>query len=476
MTSFKYIWAVGLAATALIIILPIMLLAQRDPGQPNPADPWTAVSPTPPPTNHIGFMTGPFESGTDVTAACLDCHENAAHELMQTVHWTWESKPLALPDRDELVTIGKANQINNYCIGIAGNWQKCTACHAGYGWEDDSFDFEDETKVDCLVCHADTGIYRKGDYGLPLEGVDLLAAAESVGRPTRQNCGSCHFSGGGGDAVKHGDLDPTLSFPSENLDVHMGRLNFQCVDCHQTTAHQIPGHAISVNPLPQDDLSCSGCHTDVPHQDQRINLHLDAIACQTCHVPVGAPRIATKMDWDWSTAGQDLLDEDPYIYMKMKGNFIYEQRFTPTYAWYNGYADRYILGDEIDPGQVTLLNRPLGDINDPTAKIWPFKVHTGQQPYDAINNYFLVPVTAGEGGYWHDYNWDQSFALNVANTGLEYSGAYGFAPTAMYWTMTHMVTPKEQALQCTVCHGDNSRMDWTALGYYGDPIFWGGRE
>mgnify|MGYP000666355391 CR=1 FL=1 len=31
--------------------------------------------------------------------------------------------------------------INNFCIGIQGNWPSCTACHAGYGWEDESFDF-----------------------------------------------------------------------------------------------------------------------------------------------------------------------------------------------------------------------------------------------------------------------------------------------------------------------------------------------
>ena len=35
---------------------------------------------------------------------------------------------------------------------------------------------------------------------------------------------------------------------------------------------------------------------------------------------------------------------------------------------------------------------------------------------------------------------------------------------------------KEEALQCNDCHGENGRMDWEALGYYGDPIRWGGRS
>jgi mono/diheme cytochrome c family protein len=36
---------------------------------------------------------------------------------------------------------------------------------------------------------------------------DLTQIAQHVGKPGRANCGACHFSGGGGDAVKHGDLD-----------------------------------------------------------------------------------------------------------------------------------------------------------------------------------------------------------------------------------------------------------------------------
>jgi hypothetical protein len=46
----------------------------------------------------------------------------------------------------------------------------------------------------------------------------------------------------------------------------------------------------------------------------------------------------------------------------------------------------------------------------------------------------------------------------------------------MYWVLSHMVAPKEEALQCHDCHGADSRMDWAELGYYGDPIRWGGRS
>ena len=35
---------------------------------------------------------------------------------------------------------------------------------------------------------------------------------------------------------------------------------------------------------------------------------------------------------------------------------------------------------------------------------------------------------------------------------LPYSGHYGFVQTEMYWPINHMVSPKEQSLQCIDCH------------------------
>jgi hypothetical protein len=222
-------------------------------------------------------------------------------------------------------------------------------------------------------------------------------------------------------------------------------------------------------------LACTDCHSDAVNEDDRISAHLDTVACQTCHVPLGAVRDATKMNWDWSAAGQD-IPEDPHKYLKIKGSFIYEQNFMPEYAWFNGYADRYILGDVIDPSESTVLNMPQGDVADPEAKIWPFKIHRAKQLYDADYNILLQPKTVGEGGYWTEFDWDLAARLGSEAAGLEYSGEYGFAETEMYWALTHLVAPKEEALQCSDCHSENGRMDWEALGYYGDPIRWGGRS
>ena len=102
-----------------------------------------------------------------------------------------------------------------------------------------------------------------------------------------------------------------------------------------------------------------------------------------------------------------------------------------------------------------------------------------KQPYDKVNGYLLQPVTSGKDGFWTNFNWDQAFELAVPITGLAYSGQYGFTETYMYWASTHMVQAADAALQCDACHsntGKPGRMDWTALGYRGDPIKWGGRK
>lgn len=470
--NFRYIWAAGILVTSALIVIPIMLFVPQ--GTQAGKDPWEYVPVRRPHTDHSTIISGSFETGSQVTERCLECHEQAANQVMATVHWTWESKPYDLARLDEPVTIGKKNSLNNFCIGIQSNWEGCTSCHAGYGWRDASFDFDEPTNVDCLVCHETSGTYVKGDAGVPVEGVDLLEVARSVSWPERENCGGCHFEGGGGNAVKHGDLSNSLVYPTEAVDVHMGGFDFLCIDCHTGDQHEIRGRSISVSLDLGNQASCTDCHQQDLHDDERLNGHVDSVACQTCHIPAGAVREPTKMEWDWSTAGQD-RPEDHYDYLRIKGSFVYESDFVPSYLWYSGVRDRYLMGDPIDPSGVTEINTISGDVNDPQARIFPFKIHRAWQPYDAVYNYLLQPKTVGEGGFWAEFNWDQALELGSQAAGQPYSGEYGFAETIMYWTVSHMVAPAEQALQCADCHSPAGRLDWIALGYPGDPIEWGGR-
>jgi len=294
------VWIIGLAVTLAIIIIPVAYALPKN-SQQN--DPWANLPLHLPHTEHSAIIEGPFETGADVTRACMECHEESAYEIMGTSHWTWESEPVEVPWREGTFTIGKKNQINNFCIGIQGNQKKCTTCHIGYGWEDANFDFQDPVNVDCLACHADSNLYAKGDYGYPLEGVDLLAAAQSVANPTRENCGACHFDGGGGNAVKHGELNEHLYYPEENLDVHMGGLDFQCTDCHLTENHIIQGRLVPDNYQinPDEQVYCTNCHDLDLHEDERVNAHTRTVACQTCHIPEIGTQEATKVYWDWST-------------------------------------------------------------------------------------------------------------------------------------------------------------------------------
>jgi octaheme c-type cytochrome (tetrathionate reductase family) len=276
--------------------------------------------------------------------------------------------------------------------------------------------------------------------------------------------------------VKHGDIDSSLAHPFDEEDVHMGRHGFLCVDCHRAPDHQIKGRAFSVGVEDSNGVACADCHLGHKHTDARVDTHVKSVACQTCHIPEFAGQLPTKAWWDWSKAGDASRKEDPHGYLKIKGEFAYEQAAVPEYRWFNGTVGRYLLGDKIDPRKVTALNPPLGGIDDPKAKIWPFKIHRGKQPYDAGYNYLFPPVTGGKDGYWTTFDWDRSFRLGSEASKIPYSGKYGFAPTEMYWPLSHMVSTKEKALACTDCHGEKPRMDWKALGYATDPIKTGGRK
>jgi len=436
-------------------------------------DPWHFVPERRLHTDHSTFFEGPFKDGPSVTRACLECHPKAASDIMQTAHWNLAGDPVKIPGRDEPLRIGKRNLINNFCIGIKSNWPGCTSCHIGFGWRDDTFDLSDETLVDCLVCHDHSGTYHKdaGGAGLPAADVDLLKVAQSVGLPTRANCGACHFMGGGGNAVKHGDLDESLLFPNPEIDVHMGKLGFQCIDCHQAEDHLAPGRLLAVSVDDKNRLFCTNCHKGGHiHDDRRIDGHTDRVACQTCHIPLMAVKTGTKLSWDWSEAGQDLPITDKHLYLKIKGRFTWVKGAQPEYAWYNGTASRYLLGDKIDPKQVTKIAAPLGDREDPKAKIYPFKIHRGKQVYDTENRHFILPHTYGDRGFWTQFDWDEALRIGSEVTGLPFSGKYDFAPTEMYLPQNHMVVGKEKALQCPDCHGSSGRMPWQALGYDQDPI------
>ena len=436
--------------------------------------------------NRFKELKTDFKSGPEVTRVCIKCHTEAARQLQKTKHWTWE---FLNPDNKQRV--GKRNILNNFCITPQSNFAHCTKCHAGYGWVDDKYDFTVEENVDCLVCHDTTGTYLKaGDNGgLPKETVDLTYVAQNVGKTSRDSCGACHFYGGGGNGVKHGDMDTSLTVPDIELDVHMDAVgeDFTCATCHKHIEHKVAGSRYMMEAAHTEDYHlhrrertehnfahCRACHGNSPHKKEakaRLNNHAKTIACQTCHVPrIARGGVPTRMTWDWSTAG--ILDEsgEPFkerkngniTYDSKRGTFTYAENVNPEYIWFNGRVSYLLLNEraELNEDGYVEINSFDGSPDDGKSRIWPVKVFRGVQPYDPVLGTMVVPHTTGlnEDAYWRNFDWEKAITAGMLSAGQPFSGKVDFIKTQMSWPITHMVAPAKDAVGCDECHSKNGRM------------------
>ncbi len=447
-------------------------------------------------------LQGPFSSGPEVTRACLKCHNKAGHQFVKNKHWTWKYHSKSGQD------LGKSVLVNNFCTNAAGNEGMCAQCHAGYGLTDSrTYDFSNEENIDCLVCHDSTGKYYKlppsrGNKACAVmfEGkdpIDWTRTAQNVTLPGRNNCGACHFYGGGGDNVKHGDLSSALFKPSKEIDVHMGTDggNFSCVICHVGEGHEWAGSRYepiakdtqgkSKPGMPRQTSTCESCHGQQPHPASlmgiKLNDHTDRVACQSCHIPAYATGgVATKTHWDWRTAGKlkngEGYREEGYIqgngeprhtYKSIKGNFKYAENVIPRYIWFNGKEKYLTVHDKFDPSRPVEINHLEGGPDDPDSRIWPFKRMETIQPYDKGNNTLVYMHLWGDDkdAFWGNYDYARAIKHGMEDFKLPYSGEYDFVKTYSYWPITHMVTPKEKALACKECHARKGRLEGLG-GFY----------
>ncbi|NLC09857.1 MAG: tetrathionate reductase family octaheme c-type cytochrome [Gammaproteobacteria bacterium] len=454
--------------------------------------------------DHTQFkqLQGPFSSGPEVTSACLECHTEASKQLQKSTHWTWQFEH---PSTGQM--LGKRHVVNSFCGSVASNEPFCTSCHTGYGWDDmRQAPPAAENTVDCLICHDTTGGYKKSPTGAghpiyeftdPQDNstkrkTDLANIAQNIGATTSQNCGSCHFYGGGGDGVKHGDLDSSLLNAPRSLDVHMSQegANFACADCHTTSAHSVTGSRYLTNArdtlgidvpghTDQTRASCESCHSNAPHQTPKLNDHVARVACQTCHIPEFARGgVATKTWWDWSTAGQLDKDGKPQTirdksghleYLSTKGTFRYEENVIPAYRWFDGESRYTLREDKIDDTQTPIeLNQIKGSHDNPDSRIWPFKIMEGKQPYDTLHKHLLVNHVYSaddDTALWTNFDWVKSLKAGTDYAGQEYSGEFDFIETRMHWPITHMVAPASEALECSSCHAREGRLS-ELVGFY----------
>jgi octaheme c-type cytochrome (tetrathionate reductase family) len=501
---------------------------------------------TPTATLHETALAGQtFASGPEVTAACLGCHADEGQAVLASVHFRWEGPAPKLGDGTG--TFGKATSINNFCVSVPSNEGRCVQCHAGYSTPPAAgvpaviaYETSEPGRVDCLICHADLSKgYMKAPTGFgaaavnpaPFAGAtppslgDMLASsARSVGRPSRDNCGFCHFYAGGGDDVKMGDLGSPLADPTPETDVHMGGTQaMACVECHSAPNHQMGGSGVSVPVHEADAQGCESCHGATPHANQTFNGHAGAIACQTCHIPEFSRQVETKMTWNWNHAGYkncaypgapaELVaacnagvarianpDGEGFLeYNWQKGSFVKQGDVVPAYRWYDGRAAHLSMqdgftaaGTEADP--VTIAG-PVATSADATAKIYPFKEMLGQQPARTDGSHLITPHLFGVNGFWGNratgepvvpatVTAEQLTAIwtEVLEAGAKAAGQlpqdgtlaadqWKWVHTRMYMNLNHEIAPKAMALgssatgSCNACHFGATRFDWGALGY-----------
>jgi hypothetical protein len=121
------------------------------------------------------------------------------------------------------------------------------------------------------------------------------------------------------------------------------------------------------------------------------------------------------------------------------------------------------ITDKIDDSKVLELNRVEGSASDPNARIWPFKVMHGKQPYDTGEQ-----DPGGQPCVWRrrhrvleaTYDYEKSIKAGMDYAGLPYSGKFGFIETRMNWFITHMVAPKEKAVPCRTATPARKRVAW----------------
>ncbi len=319
---------------------------------------------------------------------------------------------------EHAVDLGLHTIINNHMIGTGPNLPFCSSCHIGYGWVKIPYDFNDPKLIDCLICHDSTGIYKKDPFGggFPDPQINLKEIATSIGFPSRNNCGKCHFYSDGGPNVKHGDLSPALISPEPDLDVHMGAFQMHCTDCHYTKNHKIIGKSLSA-PASEGDLSCTRCHSSKPHKisgilGSHLDNHIKSVACETCHIQYIAKVYPTRIYLDWSKAGLDdfkIKKEEKgliYKYEKKLGFQIWKKNYIPVYKWYDGKRKVYKLGDKVKTSEKIVLNAIEGERKNPESKIYPFKIHKAKQPYDIEEKTLVVPKLYN--GFWEHFNWQKA--------------------------------------------------------------------
>lgn len=425
------------------------------------------------------------------TKTCLQCHQAEAEAFFHSQHYQWVGDAPAIINAHGQ-KLGKMNTMNDFCTNPKINWiglttnsrgevisKGCSGCHAGLGaLPSQQMSAEQLNNIDCLICHAAgyrRDLYPNGKGGYewkPIlwnnqEGMD--AVAKRISLPTRTMCLRCHSASGGGPNWKRGDLEYKLTDADRTYDVHMGTdgKDMQCIACHAGEDHRVRGHGADLSgfDMPSNPLACDNktCHGDAPHKIVVLDKHTARVNCTVCHIPTYARTDPTDMNRDWSKAAYDAAADKYTATIKLEKDVV------PVYHWYNGTTREQLLGEPLHllpDGSIGMMV-PQGSRQDPKAKIYAFKLHTAKLPVLEEKNY-VIPILV-----------ENVFSSGNINPAVEEAAKltygvdnakYKWMTTERYMGIFHGVQPAGKALQCLDCHAPNGRMDWSALGYKGDPL------
>ena len=254
-----------------------------------------------------------------------------------------------------------------------GQPEGCDKCHAGYGCVDAAFDFTDARNIDCLACHDNTGTYEGPAAGCPSPSVNLErgGADTSAGR-SGANCGTCHFFGGGGNNVKHGDLEQAMFEPTrERRRAHGERRRQPAV--RRLPPRREPPDArqdlLAVVDEPEPRRPASSATRPAARRRPAQRAHAEGGLPDLPHPDLREGRTPRRWRGTGRPPGgcataQPYEEKDAHgniTYASIKGSFTWATNVTPEYAWFDGTAGHYLLGDRVE------ARRPIADQHAATA-------------------------------------------------------------------------------------------------------------
>jgi hypothetical protein len=466
--------------------------------------------------------------------ACYACHQKEYEDVSQSYHVhqgriTKDGK--IAHDPKDSVDIGMFNRwyslSNTDRVKTPENqWRLmeavyCSQCHPGGGVVK-PFGMD----VDCLICHQKSG-YKGGKgvgktpagqdsegyivqsngarmaalmmagakAGGDLEKLDLSQIAVKamegvelrVGKPTPDNCNFCHWKSDSKRGTHYG------VFAGVSTDVHYSA-GMRCQACHVTAKHEIGKGKIVDNAgsphLRGTMKSCTDCHGEEPHTGHDaddLNMHLETIACETCHIPKTSPG-TKRVNWllgmdmpkmmrlyQWMMPVARLMGmASPEKMTEQMDDMIgcYKTKnlalFEPTYAWYN----RETICTDIP--------HPTGSIDDPGSRITPFNVIE----ISLYDDGSTPEVVENPNGHALGFPVPRTFVARAGGKGKRSTtldemrayenGRYKNAiqrMTPQYFNLYHSIAPAGDALRCNDCHTDaDGRLDFARLGYDADEV------